>query len=139
MPKILYEGQEYPVGEDEVKNGEDAIAFLTPFSPRVAGGEVEVDVKDGETIYRVTARAQGKGHPLQAVMEALDKAPEFVQPAIRMAEEMERMSSTQMLLERDRIREAYEAGKAEYNQMVSIQRALAETEPIPGNAVPVGF
>ena len=37
MPKILYEGQEYPVGEDEVKNGEDAIAFLTPFSPRVAG------------------------------------------------------------------------------------------------------
>ena len=139
ISKITYEGQTYEVFKEDVKSAEDAIAFLAPFSPRVAGGDVEVEVKEGMTFYHVTARAEGKGGVLDRIVKALEEASPFIHPAIWMAKELDEMNSAQMLLERGRIRAAFEAGKQEMALMGKIQERLREADPRPGRTVPTGF
>jgi hypothetical protein len=139
MPKIEYEGQTYEATEEEVPDGDAAVDFLKMYSERAAGADVEVDVRDGEKIYRVTARAGGKGDGLIEMLSALEQAKQFVQPAIAMAEKMEGMEPTTMLLERDRIRKAYEEGKTEFESMDEIRTAVRKADAIPARNVPTGF
>jgi hypothetical protein len=139
MPRIEYEGQMYPVTEEEVPDEDAVRSFLKFFSQRAANADVEVDVQDGEKVYRVTARAAGKGNHLKELIASLEEESAFTQPAIAMAAEMEGMDATELLFQRDRIRKAYEGGKAEYESMVNLKKAIAEVGAIPSETVPIGF
>jgi hypothetical protein len=82
MATVKIDGSEMELPDEICKTDKSLKDALTPFYPGAANSDVKRETKDGHTVITVTKRAGSKGG-FESVFDALDRAPEWIHPALR--------------------------------------------------------
>ena len=147
MPAIVkLEGQDIPLADEIAATDDRVRAALAPFYPDVTNAEIQRKQEGEQTIITIVKRAGPKGASGSQVRKALAAAPRYLNPAVALCLELEKietetgeLSAETLLLLRPRIEQALEQSQREVGDLASVCKALVAARAVPAASVPIGF
>lgn len=154
MAIVKVEGKEITLPDDLVKAGIPAIkaVLATNGFPAIENADIEIvgGANGAPAIVNVTPRSTGKGgpgapSPYGGFVEALAKAPAYVNPAIALAVLVERaeregdMEFLERAIKSGQLERAVMEGAHEGKRVWQALASLGHTKPVASKTVPVGF
>lgn len=130
--KVVVEGNALDMSEEDCKTDKSIIDALLPFYPAVGNATIKRAGKGADTIITVTKKAKTKGS-LAHVIEALDTAPESINPVLAMSTADPKLITTKAL--DNAILKTLEDEK----ELTRILDALHEAQPQSAVIPPRGF
>jgi hypothetical protein len=144
MALIKIDGSELPL--DDAIASDDAMLkqALTPYYPGVANSDIKRTTENGQMIVTVVKRAGSKGGYVP-IIESLRSAPPHVNPAVKLAAEIQREEEAGgndplRIIERSaEIERAIAASEAEEQEVFRMLKVLKSAGPVSSHSVPAGF
>ena len=144
MALIKIDGTEMPLDDEIAKDDETLKKALSPFYPGAANSDIKRTTENGQMVVTVVKRAGSKGGDIP-IIEALKAAPEHINPAIKLANELQRKESAGALeiteiMEMTRVVEqAINTGRKEEGQVEKALALLHKAPPCASSVRPMGF
>jgi len=143
MITLHIEGQSLELPENIAVNDDAVRRAIAPLFPQIASARFErVTDRDGRTVLKVTKEAGTKGLTPQSLVDALQRCPRHVNPALILARQLHDTTPSRVediLTLETRLDKAIQQGEHELQVTHAIVTRLLHTPAVPASATPIGF